>query len=88
MAYKLGDRRGPQPKTTKNKYIRLNLANARIEKDLTQAELAKLVGCSHNHIFYVENCLCGCSFTLAKKIATVLDADLNNLLDVFEVEEQ
>lgn len=53
---------------------------ARMEKNLNQADLGALVGCSNNHISHVEIGQTKVSLPLLLKIATSLDKDFDYFL--------
>ncbi|OUN67567.1 hypothetical protein B5G12_13865 [Faecalibacterium sp. An58] len=53
---------------------------ARVEKDLTQAGLARLVGCTNNYISHIEVAQTRVSLGVLMQIAKVLEKDLDFFL--------
>ena len=53
---------------------------ARVEKDLTQAQLARLVGCINNSISHIEVAQTKVSLPMLMQIAHVLEKDLDYFL--------
>ena len=53
---------------------------ARIEKDLTQAQLDRLVGCTNNSISHIEVAQTKVSLPILMRIARVLEKDLDYFL--------
>ena len=53
---------------------------ARIEKDLTQAQLDRLVGCTNNSISHIEVAQTKVSLPILMRIAWVLEKDLDYFL--------
>lgn len=56
------------------------IKTARMEKNLNQADLGALVGCSNNHISHVEIGQTKVSLPLLLKIASTLDKDIDYFL--------
>ena len=56
------------------------IKTARMEKNLNQADLGALVGCSNNHISHVEIGQTKVSLPLLLKIASTLDKDIDFFL--------
>ena len=53
---------------------------ARIEKDMTQAGLARLVGCTNNYISHIEVAQTRVSLGVLMRIADALEKDLDYFL--------
>lgn len=68
------------------KNIRMKVA--RVEKDLSQSELATLVGATRQTIGLIESGNYNPSLNLCKKICHVLDKTLNDLFWTEEENEQ
>lgn len=60
--------------------MRKNLVNSRIEKELTQAELSKLIKTSERNYQYLEAGTSNGSLNLWKKISLVLHKDIDYLI--------
>lgn len=54
----------------------------RKELKLTQEKVAKLVGCSREHIRDIENCKHRASVVIFEKILKVLELDVNRILNL------
>ena len=67
-------------KDTKNKILGLNIKAERNRKNLTQFQLAELVGISESTISLIERGLQTPSIFLVYNIAKVLMIDINELL--------
>lgn len=77
-----GSNRQESPPIYERKNYRINMVAAREQLNLSQAELARRVGCSRSRIAGIECGIDNLTIKLAKKIADVLSID-----DYRELEE-
>jgi transcriptional regulator with XRE-family HTH domain len=62
-----------------HKRFGLRLRQLRLEKGLSQAELAEKLGCSLNHVNFIERGLRGVSFRTLEKLEKIFDVQTPEL---------
>lgn len=64
---------------------RESLAKLRLKKGLSQARLAEAVGTSQSHIARIENGTCDPQITTAARIASILEIDVSQFFEAFQL---
>lgn len=68
------------PKEVDYTRIGLRIRKLRQEKNLTQADLSALVGCTNNHLSHIETAQCKVSLSMLLKLAIALNESIEYFL--------
>lgn len=81
-------KKGTIKKRKERRFVRKNLRDLRIEKNLSQKNVADLIGVTRECITKIENCSRNPSFELSRKIKKALEYYNDDLFDIYKIKEK